>query len=258
MEHTITNHRHFTNFTIVPNAILRDKNMTFAEKGLLSYLLSLPDDWDIRVSVIAETFGETERGILKLLKGLIEMGYCKRVPIRKDGRLAGQQYVITDIANDFSAPTKNEGAGNTASQNFRPTGNSDPLKNEGAEIINTLFEEESIIDNNKEREAPALKTRERKCLFEDSKFFDFELFKAQFTGPDFADVDLFYYYNRIKNWSGGNGKKKNDWILTAKNWMMDDAEKGKLKKTNNNGLSQDEIDYLKEMADLDNPPVWEN
>ena len=182
MEHTITNHKHFSNFTIIPNEILRDKNMTFAEKGLLSYLLSLPDNWDIRVSVIAETFGETERGILKLLRGLIEMGCCKRVAIRKDGRLAGQHYVITDVANDFSAPAKNEGAENSASQNFSPAENSAPLKNEGAERINTLFQEDNIyINNNKKREAPASTTRERKCLFEESKFYDYELFRAQFT-----------------------------------------------------------------------------
>lgn len=252
MEHTITNHKHFSNFTIIPNEILRDKNMTFAEKGLLSYLLSLPDNWDIRVSVIAETFGETERGILKLLRGLIEMGYCKRVAIRKDGRLAGQHYVITDVANDFSAPAKNEGAENSASQNFSPAENSAPLKNEGAERINTLFQEDNIyINNNKKREAPASTTRERKCLFEDSKFFDYELFRAQFTESEFDDVDLFYYYNRLKNWSGGNGNKKNDWILTARNWMMDDADKGKLKKIKDvgAGLPPDAIKYLQDMAD---------
>ena len=253
MEHTITNHKHFSNFTIIPNEILRDKNMTFAEKGLLSYLLSLPDNWDIRVSVIAETFGETERGILKLLRGLIEMGYCKRVAIRKDGRLAGQHYVITDVANDFSAPAKNEGAENSASQNFSPAENSAPLKNEGAERINTLFQEEDniYINNNKKREAPASTTRERKCLFEESKFYDYELFRAQFTELEFADVDLYYYYNRLKNWAGANGKKKNDWILTARNWMMDDSDKGKLKKIKDvgAGLPPDAIKYLQDMAD---------
>lgn len=227
--------------------------MTFAEKGLLSYLLSLPDNWDIRVSVIAETFGETERGILKLLRGLIEMGYCKRVAIRKDGRLAGQHYVITDVANDFSAPAKNEGAENSASQNFSPAENSAPLKNDGAERINTLFQEDNIYinNNNKKREAPASTTRERKCLFEESKFYDYELFRAQFTESEFDDVDLYYYYNRLKNWSGGNGKKKNDWILTARNWMMDDADKGKLKKIKDvgAGLPPDAIKYLQDMAD---------
>ncbi len=250
MEHTITSHRHYNNFTIIPNAILRDTEMTFAEKGLLGYLLSLPKDWDIRVLNIAETFGDTERGILKLLKGLIERGYCKRVPIRKDGRLAGQQYIITDIANDFSAPTKNEGAANSAPQNFSPTENSAPLKNGGAEIINTLFKEEDIVNNKEKRETPTSTTRERKCLFEDSKFADFDKFKDNFTAPDFADIDLFYYYNRIKNWSGANGKKKNDWILTAKNWMMDDAEKGKLHRlSSGSALSPDAIEYLQNMAD---------
>lgn len=252
MEHTITSHRHYNSFTIIPNAILRDAEMTFAEKGLLAYLLSLPKDWDIRVLNIAETFGETERGILKLIKGLIDRGYCKRVPIRKDGRLAGQQYIITDIANDFSAPTKNEGAANSAPQNFSTTENSAPLKNEGAEIINTLFnEEDSIIITNKEkREAPTSTTREKKCLFEQSKFADFEKFKEKFVEPEFADIDLLYYYNRIKNWSGANGKKKNDWILTAKNWMMDDAEKGKLHRlSSGSALSPDAIKYLQDMAD---------
>lgn len=251
MEHSITSHRHYNDFTIIPNAILRDAEMTFAEKGLLAYLLSLPKDWDIRVLNIAEKFGETERGILKLIKGLIDRGYCKRVPIRKDGRLAGQQYIITDIANDFSVPTKNEGAANSAPQDFRPTEISAPLKNGRAEIINTLFNEEDIIVNDKEkRDAPASSTREKKCLFEQSKFADFEKFKEKFVEPEFTDIDLFYYYNRIKNWSGANGKKKNDWILTAKNWMMDDAEKGKLHRLNPGGaLSPDAIEYLQNMAD---------
>ncbi len=250
MEHTITSHRHYNNFTIIPNAILRDAEMTFAEKGLLAYLLSLPKDWDIRVLNIAETFGETERGILKLIKGLIDRGYCKRVPIRKDGRLAGQQYIITDIANDFSAPTKNEGAANSAPQNFSTTENSAPLKNGGAEIINTLFNEEDIIVNDKEKRDTPSSTRERKCLFENSKFADFEKFKAQFPEQDFADIDLFYYYNRIKNWSGANAKKKANWILTAKNWMMDDAEKGKLHRLGGgSALSPEAIEYLQNMAD---------
>lgn len=92
--------------------------------------------------------------------------------------------------------------------------------------------------------------RKPKCLFEDSEFADFEKFKAQFTEPEFADIDLFYYYNRIKNWSGANGKKKNNWILTAKNWMMDDAEKGKLHRLNPGGaLSPEAIEYLQNMAD---------
>lgn len=255
MEHTITNHKHFSNFTIIPNAILREKRMTFAEKGLLSYLLSLPDDWDIRVSQIADMFGETERAILKLLKGLIDMGYCKRVPVRKDGRLAGQRYIITDIAEDFSAPSKNGGAESTALQDCSPTENSAPLKNGGAVINNLLFEEDNSYIINKKSEGANATTRERKCLFEDSKFYDFEKFKAQFSEPEFSDIDLLHYYNRVKFWSGSNGQKKCDWIQTAKNWMMADEENGKLRKIKTEqpggmqALTQDEIEYLNAMSE---------
>lgn len=252
MEYTVSNHRHYTDFTIVPNVILRNEKMTFFEKGLLCYLLSLPADWEIHVGYIASTFGESERAILKGLKGLIEFGYCRRTARRKDGKLSGQHYQITDIANDFSAPSKNEGAEPAAHQVSRPAGIPAPQKNDGADKEYTLFDEENIPIEKEKRASTPVSTRERKCLFADSKFFDFETFRAQFTGPEFIDVDLYYYHQRLTNWSGSSDGRKSDWILTAKNWMMDDNEAGKLKKIKPagvaGGLTQDEIDYLKEMS----------
>ena len=34
-----------TNFTMMSNVGLRDKRLSFKAKGLLAYMLSLPDDW---------------------------------------------------------------------------------------------------------------------------------------------------------------------------------------------------------------------
>ena len=34
------------NFTIMSNHHLQNKNLSFKAKGLLSYMLSLPEDWD--------------------------------------------------------------------------------------------------------------------------------------------------------------------------------------------------------------------
>lgn len=246
MEYTVSNHRHIADFTIIPNAILRDNALSFTEKGLLCYFLSLPYDWEIKLGVIASEFNETERALLKAIKGLIEAGYCRRTARRQNGKLCGQHYQITDIPFDFSAPTKKEGTVETALQISRPADSPALHKNEGAEKEYTLFNEETISINKEKRES----TRERKCLFADSKFFDFDKFQKQFSGPEFINVDLFYYYNRIKNWSGSNDKKKCDWILTAKNWIMDDNEAGKLKKIQPgvNGLSPEELEYLSEMA----------
>lgn len=35
-----------TNYTKIDNNYLEDKNISLKAKGLLSYMLSLPDDWD--------------------------------------------------------------------------------------------------------------------------------------------------------------------------------------------------------------------
>ena len=252
MEKTISNHRHLRDFTIIPNDILRNTELSFSVKGLLCYLLSLPNDWEIKVDYIVETFDETERSILRGLKDLIETGYCKRVPKRINGKLAGQMYMITDIPFDFSVPAKNEGAGNPVPADSRPTGNADPRENAGAEE-NILFNNKELsLFNENERPAPRESANERKCLFEKSKFYNFEKFREMLEkDSDIAGrgIDFYYYYNRIKNWSGGNGQKKNNWILTAKNWMMDDAEKGKLKLENSTGLSPDAMEYLQSMGE---------
>lgn len=87
------------------------------------------------------------------------------------------------------------------------------------------------------------------CLFENSRFADYETFVAEFRGPEFANVDIVYYFHAVADWSAQKGKKMKDWIATARNFIRSDIEKGKL-HTNNvaGGLSPDAIAYLKEMS----------
>lgn len=105
--------------------------------------------------------------------------------------------------------------------------------------------------------APRGTSEQSSCLFANSRFANFELFKAQFTSQEFQGVDIAYYYGAVSDWSASNGAKKKDWIATVRNFIRHDKENKKVHMLQG-GLSHDEIDYLKEMADLDNPPVWEN
>lgn len=95
------------------------------------------------------------------------------------------------------------------------------------------------------------RTSEPLCLFADSKFCDSEKFMAQFTAPEFADVDLVYYYNAVADWSARGGKKQKDWIATARNFMRNDKRDGKLVMIAPHGvaLSIDAIEYLKQMGE---------
>lgn len=89
------------------------------------------------------------------------------------------------------------------------------------------------------------------CLFENSRFAEYNAFAAEFTAPEFADVDMVYYYHAVADWSAQKGKKMKDWIATARNFIRGDMEKGKLHRKGGNGseLSPDAVKYLQDMAD---------
>lgn len=89
------------------------------------------------------------------------------------------------------------------------------------------------------------------CLFENSRFAEYNAFAAEFTAPEFADVDMVYYYHAVADWSAQKGKKMKDWIATARNFIRGDMEKGKLHRKSGTGpgLSPDALKYLQDMAD---------
>lgn len=87
------------------------------------------------------------------------------------------------------------------------------------------------------------------CIFANSRYADYDKFAAEFDKPEFADVDIYYYFQAVKDWSAQKGKKMKDWIATARNFMRSDMEKKKLHKLNNGGLTADAIEYLQSMAD---------
>lgn len=95
------------------------------------------------------------------------------------------------------------------------------------------------------------RTSETACLFENSRFADYNAFAAEFKAPEFAGVDILYYYHAVADWSAQKGKKMKDWIATTRNFIRGDIEKGKLHRTAEAGsqLSPDAVEYLKQMSD---------
>ncbi|EKO5217230.1 hypothetical protein P0J06_001968 [Vibrio parahaemolyticus] len=80
---TIKRKRASRNFTMICNEVYADHCLSFQAMGLLSYLLSKPDDWEVKVShlekVTTGTMKKTGRdGVYVILKELIERGFCLR------------------------------------------------------------------------------------------------------------------------------------------------------------------------------------
>ena len=96
----------------------------------------------------------------------------------------------------------------------------------------------------------AKRTSEQLCLFANSRDADYNAFSAEFTAPEFAGIDILYYYHAVSDWSAQKGKKMKDWIATARNFIRGDMEKNKLHRIGGSGaLSPDALQYLQDMAD---------
>ena len=63
------------NYTVMSNYHLRDKNLSYKAKGLLSFMLSLPEDWDYSINGLVSISKEEVKGIRNILQELKRYGY---------------------------------------------------------------------------------------------------------------------------------------------------------------------------------------
>jgi len=83
-----------SNFTIMSNRHLQDRRLSLKAKGLLSYMLSLPDDWDYSVRGLAVCCKEGADAIRHAIHELEANGYLRRTTDRSSGKISGQIYDI--------------------------------------------------------------------------------------------------------------------------------------------------------------------
>ena len=82
-------------FTVMSNYHLRDVELSLKAKGLLSLMLSLPEDWDYTTKGLACICKDGVDSITSALKELENHGYLTRQRIRyENGRLGDITYTI--------------------------------------------------------------------------------------------------------------------------------------------------------------------
>ena len=79
------------NFTVLPNALLQDKRLSFKARGILCLMLSLPQNWQTYSSWIQEQGMEGREAVQSALAELEALGYLQRNPEKDDqtGRFLG-------------------------------------------------------------------------------------------------------------------------------------------------------------------------
>ena len=85
------------NYTIMSNHHLRNKALSLKAKGLLSLMLSLPEDWDYTTRGLASICKEGVDSVCATVRELEAAGYIIRRRVRdKNGQMRGMEYTVLE------------------------------------------------------------------------------------------------------------------------------------------------------------------
>lgn len=97
------------NYTVVDNAYLTDPRLSAREMGLLTKVLSLPDDWVFSVRGLERILKDGQDGIRSALRVLEEAGYLVRSRVRNEhGKLGKITYTFFEKSTSCNTPDVEE------------------------------------------------------------------------------------------------------------------------------------------------------
>ena len=113
------------NYTVLDNTFIKDIRLSWKAKGLMTYLLSLPDDWTIHLSEIEQHATDGKSALRSAINELKEFGYLKAEQKRENNRFAEMVYIIienpdsplTDFQQTENLQTENLNSENQTLQN---------------------------------------------------------------------------------------------------------------------------------------------
>ena len=143
-------------YTVMSNTHFREKNMSLKAKGLLSLMLSLPDDWNYSIAGLVAMCVEEESAIVSALKELKKFGYLRVDKLMPNETESGR---IEYVYNVFENPSNGQSVENQGieKQSIEKQG----IENQGLEfqglenppLLNTNIQntKQSNTNNIKER-----------------------------------------------------------------------------------------------------------
>ena len=144
------------NYTVMSNNHFKEKKMSLKAKGLLSLMLSLPDDWNYSVSGLVTLSKDGKDSVMSALAELEKFGYLKRTRITNEkGQFNGIEYDIFEepqpqepIAGERNEENENKGKANSENPPQLNTNSINPLSNKDIKEQNTNAELYEIINKN--------------------------------------------------------------------------------------------------------------
>lgn len=157
------------NFTVMSNHHFKEKEMSLKAKGLLSLMLSLPDDWNYSISGLVKLSKDGKDSVMSALTELEKFGYLTRIRmVNEKGQFSGVEYNIFEQpqAENPIAEKQNSGKQNSGNQNADnpPQLNTNKLITNNNKIIYNINNYIHILDT-----IPDEHLRNLYCYFLDNR-----------------------------------------------------------------------------------------
>lgn len=87
-----------SDYTVVSNVFLRDKNLSIKAKGFLAVVMGLPDNWEFTINGICSILKEGKTAVYNAINELKDAGYCKAKRIQNGkGIIQGYDYSFFEM-----------------------------------------------------------------------------------------------------------------------------------------------------------------
>ena len=152
------------NYTVMSNYHFKEKTMSLKSKGLLSLMLSLPDNWDYSIAGLVAICKENETAIKSALKELQQFGYVKVDKIMPDKTESGRIEYVYNIYEKPKQEDKKQGVENLPVEIQRVENHTQ--LNTNKLNTNKLNTKDNIKKNSKKKSKidTKLQSIEKKCL----------------------------------------------------------------------------------------------
>jgi hypothetical protein len=155
-------------FTTLPNELIKSDILSLEEKGLLSYLLSLPSDWVLYRKNLYKQLPDSKGTIDRVFKSLQDKGYILSAKqIGTDGKFIGWNHIVYDIPFDRDADLPNSDNPTSANADF----------GQSAPILNTNYIQKTDYIQNTDDYITELKTYSLSELFKESLMIRFPILR---------------------------------------------------------------------------------
>lgn len=197
-----------SNYTVMSNYHFKEKEMSLKAKGLLSMMLSLPDNWDYSVGGLVSLCKENETAVKSALNELKKFGYLKVTKLNPSETKSGRYEYIYDIFENPNQKQEDEKQG---------------VENLGVE--NLPVENRSLYKDTKESNTNKLNTKHIYGEFKHVRLSDDNIEKLKEVTPD---VDK--WIKRLDEYLENNHKKHYDnHYLTLRRWINKEKKEEKPK-----------------------------